>query len=379
MATLLVIGIFAALLYLIQMLLFRRLWDKNLEVEVRFGEPSAISGQDSTLVETITNRKWFPIPVLHVKFQIDRHLLFRSMSNARVSDQLYKNDVFSLLFYQRITRTIPFHCERRGYYRITQTDTVASNLFFTGNLVHLYSQDTELYVYPEPISTQALEIPFRRMMGELATKRFLYQDPFSFQGIREYTIQDPMKAVNWKASARSGSLKTNTYEYTAGQEICMLVNLEDESVWHQERLLEVSISLAASLAVRFLNAGIPVSIYTNGLDIETGIPVSIAHASGVAQIEQINRQLARINLDEKPVPFGGLAKQLSEERERHQDACMMVLSYSRHQETDQQIHDLAAVYPGLYWILPVYPEEEALPSESQNRSVLKWEVSKSYV
>ena len=125
MSILLVFAMCAGALYLLQLLLYRKFWSKGLTVEIRFAQEEAVAGQEAVLTEVITNRKWLPIPILHIKFQINRNLRFLSMNNAQVSDLIYKNDMFSLLFYQRITRTLPFRCERRGYYTIRQADAVS--------------------------------------------------------------------------------------------------------------------------------------------------------------------------------------------------------------------------------------------------------------
>ena len=374
MAVVIIIILASVLLYVLQARVFQKVWSKNLDVDIHFERPYAIEGEQANLIETITNAKWFPIPILHVKFQIHRNLKFLSMKNAQVSDKIYKSDMFSLFFYQRITRSLPFLCSKRGYYSITQADIVAYNMFFTGHMVSLQEQDTHFYVYPRPVSAAQLEIPYRRMMGLMTTKRFLYQDPFAFQGIRDYEIFDPLKTVNWKASARSGSLKTNTYEYTAGQQVCLLLNLEDEAILREEQLLETSISLTSSLAERFLSEGVPVSIYTNGRDLESKEPISLPSASGLSQIQQINQQLARLDLDLPVAVFPTLSEQIDAMHDELESACMIVISYCQRPETDTAVRKLADRYPGLLWLLPLYPENETLPASDQNVQVMKWEV-----
>ncbi len=39
------------------------------------------------------------------------------------------------------------------------------------------------------------------MMGDIATKRFLMEDPYMFKGIREYQPHDSFKSINFKAYA----------------------------------------------------------------------------------------------------------------------------------------------------------------------------------
>ena len=60
-----------------------------------------------------------------------------------------------------------------------------------------------------------------RMLGIMQCSRHLYEDPFTFRGIREYTTSDPMKTINWKASARTGGLMVNTFDSVMTQKVML--------------------------------------------------------------------------------------------------------------------------------------------------------------
>ena len=77
-------------------MVYRRLWNEELEVNVKFLEEAVVEGMDSELTETIANRKWMFLPVLQVGFETHKNLQFGQEENVSVSDLCYKRDVFSV-------------------------------------------------------------------------------------------------------------------------------------------------------------------------------------------------------------------------------------------------------------------------------------------
>ena len=86
------LGAFAV--YSLQGILYARFWNKGLTAQLYFSRPEIGEGEDCELKEVIVNKKLLPIPMLHVKFQTDRSLVFDGEKNMSVSDKCYKNDIF---------------------------------------------------------------------------------------------------------------------------------------------------------------------------------------------------------------------------------------------------------------------------------------------
>lgn len=113
MKLILILGAAFLLLFLLERG-YRRFWSRDLHVEVHFQPHPAREGEEATLTEIIENRKVLPVPMLQVEFLLDRSLGIDEEENASLSDQLYKRDVFSVSFYQKISRTIPLKCRKRA-------------------------------------------------------------------------------------------------------------------------------------------------------------------------------------------------------------------------------------------------------------------------
>ena len=66
------IGIIAFFLVVLQMLLYKKYWAKNLYVSVSFRQDAIYEGDEGEIVEVIENRKRLPLPILKVKFQTSK-------------------------------------------------------------------------------------------------------------------------------------------------------------------------------------------------------------------------------------------------------------------------------------------------------------------
>lgn len=343
--------------------LFRRCWDRELGAVLSFDAQPAVEGGTSSLTEVITNGKAIPVPVLEVGFALDTGLRLRDAGNQTVSDQTNAVDVFSVRGHEKITRKLTVDCRRRGYYVINRTSLVAHDFLSREAGYCNLEQNTHLYVYPGEFPPEGLELPLEKIMGEISTRRFLYEDIFLRRGVRDYVPTDPQSRVNWKASARTGSLKVNLSDHSAGQSVRILLNLDEPTIWYPEAVLEDSIRLAASLARVLIQRQISVSMLTNGEDMgrELGIPAAaagMALGEGVSagHLARVNELLARIDLRLKRPAFSGF---LREETERaageggQSGVTRVLISSSRREDVSEAAAGLSAVRGGLLWLCPL--------------------------
>ena len=272
---------------------YKKIWSGNLQVSIAFQDMPANEGERGQLIEIIRNEKKYPLPVLNVKFQTSRYLRFSTEDSASVSDLTYKNDIFALMPYQQIKRTLTFECRKRGCYHIDRAELVTGFMFFDEFYLDTRKQDTSIYVYPAILELPQLNCFLSQVIYSNKSSKRLYDDPFSFAGIREYQPYDPQKLINWKASARQGSLMVNIREYTSGQPVLILVNLEKTVTWHMEAVLEESIRLAVTAADAFMREGIPVSVFTT--HDKTG---PTAMGCSEKTMDEINKRMALIELSD---------------------------------------------------------------------------------
>ena len=261
-----------AIIYLLIRAVYLRIWDRGLSVELAFGQHAVSEGQQATLRATVTNAKLLPLPVLMLRYKMNRGLRMGENANATVTDKLNVVEYFSVLGNERVVREQKVEATRRGCYHIDVLNLMMPQLISGQESFLVLSQDTELIVYPKLLEIPEMWGICEKIIGDIVSRRRLFEDVFSFRGIRDYTRTDPLSAVNWKATARTGKMMVNLRDYTFGQEVRILLNLEEPNYRYGEDVLENAIRIAATVACRCISDRIPVSLISNACVTSEEIP-----------------------------------------------------------------------------------------------------------
>ncbi len=284
---------------------YRCQWAKDVTVRLWFETDAVYAGQETKLYEVIENRKRMPVPVLEVGFHTRKELDFADVENTNVSDYLYKRDVFSVLGRQKITREIPVKCTKRGRYLASDADITTHTLLYRKHYSKAVGTEAEIYVYPKMTDVSEIVTVCEHMLGAVQCARRLYEDPFAFRTIRSYTTDDPMKSINWKASARTGSLMVNTFDSVQSQKAMIFLDVEDTGILKYEDLVEESIALAATVMRRLIRQNIEVGFVFNGRGSDVFFPEN-NRKNRIA----FERMLAEYDREDGAEDFGQLARRL---------------------------------------------------------------------
>ncbi|MGB4659776.1 MAG: DUF58 domain-containing protein [Mobilitalea sp.] len=362
----------AVVLFFVQQELYRRLWAENLSVDLSLSDDKSVECQELILFETITNKKLLPLPMLKVKFITSKYFIFEDSEHAKVTDQYYRNDLLPVMMYQKLTRSLPFLCSHRGYFTIKQMDIVCCDIFLTFEAVNLYPVDIRLYVYPRLVESNRFQILFQKMLGTVLTRRFINEDPFEFRAIREYQSYDTLKSVNWKASAKTGTLKVNVHDATSSQQIKIFLNLESETNRIEEDIIEESIRIAATFAGSFIGQGIPTAVYTNGRDIVTKKIINITAGSGTNHTQNIMEVLARID-NKLGVP--NFVPVIQEEllKASENDYVILVSSYQR-EDLQNLLSLMQSQKSEFTWIVPLEHGGKIKVNDQLAACTIPWEM-----
>ncbi len=269
-----------AIIYLLIRYIYLQIWDRGLSVELAFGQHAVSEGQEATLKATLTNAKLLPLPVLVLRYKMNRGLRMGENANATVTDMLNVVEYFSILGNESVVREQKVEAARRGCYHIDILNITMPQLISGRESFLVLPQDTELVVYPKLLETPEMWGVCEKIIGDIISRRRLFEDVFSFRGIRDYTQTDPLSTVNWKATARTGNIMVNLRDYTFGQEVRILLNLEEPKYRYGEDVLENAIRIAATVACRCISDRIPVSLISNGRITSETIPDAQAIRAG---------------------------------------------------------------------------------------------------
>lgn len=356
----------------LEQFIYRKYWDKDLEIELSFQKKEMTEGEENILREVITNQKALMLPVLHVTFYIERELIFEVKDNVDVTDYSYKYDIFSVMGRQKVTRSLPFYASNRGYYEISDIQLLSKDIFLMQDCLKKYPARDCLYVYPKILQLHEIQIPFQRMMGEMEAKKRMLEDPFAFAGIRDYSPFDAMNKINWKASARTGSYMVNTYDTTVSQEVILFLNLEEESMWSGHKLLEESIRLCSGFARALLAQGIAIRLLTNGRDKVTKEVLGLKMGQSMVHFEQLLHILARIDL--KQERFSMVPMIQGEFKERKEKPFYLFLSSCQKKDFCEAFSLVLKQGEGALWVSPMYAKQVSPLEDIYGSAFIKWEV-----
>jgi uncharacterized protein (DUF58 family) len=320
------------LLMLLQAYFFRKTGLVRIRYDRRLSVRACHRDDEIEMVETIENRKWLPVPWLRVESQIPAALRFGTQANLEISSgSIYQNhkSLFSLMPHTRITRRHTVRCPKRGYYRADSVTMTAGDLF--GIATHSKRLDIgfELIVYPKPLLPEEWDLPTHSWMGEAVVRRWIVDDPFLIAGTREYRYGDPLKGINWKASARTGKLQVHKRDHSADHRLMIVLNVEDhEGMWSvatDEALVEHGLSVAAGMARYAVENGLEAGFAANAAEAGRGgeeRPAFVGPDAGQPHLLAIYESMARLKT-ERLLPLHELLQLLGERLDSRTDIAVL--------------------------------------------------------
>ena len=369
----------AAIVYWLQMLFCKYTWNRKLNADARFSEKQATEGDTVLLTATVDNRKMLPVTTVKVNVELDRGLEFQDHSNLAVSDKNYRSEIFSLRGKERVVRDIPLFCAKRGFYTIDGINLVGNDLFYTRRFLDSQKVSSDLCVYPGKAEARKLMVATQKMTGETVVRNSDCDDPFTFRGIRQYQAFDPIRDINWKASAKTGDLRVNIRDFTAEQEIGIILDTQWDSLLKPDSLLEESIRIAASLADEFIGQGISTSMITNGRDCLTGQVFSIGGGAIAQHSNAISYGLARIALEKKKEEstLPALLQQQLQfmDSQPNRRISWVLISTETNSRVAKLFNELSDRAVKAYWIVPAHSSDEIPEEIMRNPDVMYWEVA----
>lgn len=276
------------ILFLLERTFFKRNWRKGLVVRVTFSEECIREGEDVCVVEKSENRKRIPLSFVSVKWGLERLYApyFIDGSPYSVSSS------FSLPGMHSVKREKRINNLKRGIYSIIDGKVTSEDLFSSITFTHPLFPQTTLCVTPKRKESFSSSYAYRGFIGTILSKRMNQEDPFEIKAIRPYLPSDSMRSINWKASAKTGGLKVNQYEWTTDESVMIVADLRGGEEEERETLIEYISSFSSLL----LSRGVSLSFFTNGRSGKDGALVSVAEGSGDGHIDTIDRALASIKL-----------------------------------------------------------------------------------
>ena len=282
-----------------------RIWARISLDEVHYtreiSETRLFVGEQAVLTMKLANRKAFPVPWIEVREQLPSDLPVvdgkTSVGGTPGISILQRNTALGRR--DRLEWPIVLRATRRGYYRIGPTRLRSGDIFgFFEREVVPEIPATAVVVYPHTYALPELGLDSARPFGELRGGNRIYEDPSRVVGVRDYQPGDPMKRIDWNATARVQRLQSRLYEPSRAQSIVIALNVGTfERSWHGSDpiVLERGVSVAASVARWAYEADLAVGVIANGAFPGQGRPIRLGAGRHPDRLNRVLEALAAIS------------------------------------------------------------------------------------
>ncbi len=180
-------------------------------------------------------------------------------------------------------------CVRRGRYHLGPVEVRSGDPLgiFTSRIEFL--ETPEVIVYPAVVELREAGIPEGALSGGSALERRTPHVTPNVAGVRDYSASDGFNRISWSATARLGRLMVKEFDQDPTADVWIVLDLHqgphrpatrpvnwvpnDRGHWPAEAWLdsteEYAVTVAASLAGRFLQEGRNVGLIASGAHLET--------------------------------------------------------------------------------------------------------------
>lgn len=218
--------------------------------------------EECTITTIIENKKNFPISYLNLRQAIPGNIVLANTSGEM------DNYKFKIGKNQRIKRSVKARAGKRGVYLFGNIDASIGDMFGFALTSKVYNSFNEIVVYPRVLPVNKFKVKNIGNLGDRVIMRWIAEDNLYIKGIRDYTANDRMKDIDWKAASRSGRLVVKEYDNSSNMKIAVILNVQcGEPYWKNINadLIEKSIELSVSIVKSATRMGIDAGFYTNAM------------------------------------------------------------------------------------------------------------------
>ena len=227
--------------------------DRALDgIEFDYGPSILLAAPDEKfeIITNIINRRFKFIPFVKVEGNLPPDL---SLHNHPLEIANKYTGEFKFSFTTFITphtwrqRNLLASISKRGRYLFTSAYLSGGDFLGLNADRQSFNVFNEIVVYPKESDALNIQEVMGGFLGDLSVRRFIIEDPVLTAGFREYTGREPMKAISWTQSARTGSIMVKNYDYTVEQSATVLLNVELEDKFIKENDLNERIENCYSI------------------------------------------------------------------------------------------------------------------------------------
>jgi uncharacterized protein (DUF58 family) len=210
-----------------------RRWTDAVNVDRHCPVSTAEIGDTTTIRVTIQNSGRGRIPWLLIEESLPAGAL--QQHPPRLRAQGARVAVLSLRSGETRTLEYRIQFQMRGYYQIGPVLIESGDLFGLHRRYRLATEPAFVLVRPTVLALEGYDLAARRPIGEVRISHRLFEDPTRIHGVRPYERGDALNRIHWRATARTGTLQSKTYEPSCVAGATLILDFHQESFVSERR------------------------------------------------------------------------------------------------------------------------------------------------
>lgn len=193
---------------------------------------------DVDVLVTVGGR--WPLPWMVVEDALPTRLLLQSGTNRELHFPGFHRKL-------RLSYSLPNM--PRGKFVLGDTWLVTGDLFGLTRKEAVHRRIDEVTVYPRVIPITHWHTVNKFNTGNSYAQNRMSEDSSNVIGVRDYAPGDRLSRIHWRASARTGQLKTKEFELHVTNDLMFVLNCAEQAyVGVSSQLFELAVTTTASLA-----------------------------------------------------------------------------------------------------------------------------------
>jgi len=240
---------------------------KSVIYDCYFSKLLVEPGEEFEITIIVTNKSRAFIPFIKIEQLFPSEIIIKGLKhNKTANPKAYIHHVSTLYlmprskYIKRMRASFP----HRGRYIFPDAYLRVGDFLALGDkaISHKY-QHLEIVVYPKSIGIRDIDKAMSGLMGDISVRRFIMEDPIMSVGFREYTGREPMKAISWNQSAKTGKLMIKQYDYIVEAFISVILDVEGNVLEGGSEKKELAFSYTRSLCEHLEFRGMKYDFLTN--------------------------------------------------------------------------------------------------------------------
>jgi uncharacterized protein (DUF58 family) len=137
----------------------------------------------------------------------------------------------------------------RGKYTLGDTYIQTGDVFGLFRKETVHSRKDDVTVYPKVVPIKYWHTVNKFNTGNSYAQNRMSEDSSNVIGVRDYAAGDRLSRIHWRASARTGQLKTKEFELHVTNDLMFFLNRSEQAyMGGSNQLFEMAVTTCASLA-----------------------------------------------------------------------------------------------------------------------------------